>query len=193
MKRVARLGSLLLAILFVPPAAAAEFDLAALMAMLAGVTASKDSFTESKGSALLSAPLVLKGTLAYARPDRLEKHVLSPYEEKTVIAGNFVTIENRTLKQKRSFSLSSSTTVAALIESMRATLAGDGATLERHYRTQVDGTRDAWLLLLLPREEQLAGAVTRIQIAGARERVKRIEVEEHSGDRSIMLIGPESP
>ena len=67
------------------------------------------------------------------------------------------------------------------------------ATLERHYRTQVEGTRDAWLLTLLPREEQLAGVVTRIQIAGTRERVKRIEVEEHSGDRSIMLIGPDSP
>ena len=193
MRRIARLGSLLLAILFAPSVAAADFELPALMAMLAGVASSKDSFTESKGSALLSAPLVLKGTLAYARPDRLEKHVLSPYEEKTVIAGNFVTIENRTLKQKRSFSLSSSATVAALIESMRATLAGDAATLERHYRTQVEGTRDAWLLTLLPREEQLAGVVTRIQIAGTRERVKRIEVEEHSGDRSIMLIGPDSP
>ncbi len=175
------------------PASAADFELPALMGMLAGVASAKNGFTESKRSAMLSAPLVLKGTLIYGRPDRLEKHVLSPYEEKTVIAGDFVTIENRTLKQKRNFSLSSSTTVSALIESMRATLAGDGAALERHYNIQLEGTQDSWQLTLLPRDEKLADQVTRIRIAGARERLRRIEIEESTGDQSVMLIGPAAP
>ena len=184
---------MLLATLFALPATAADVDLPALMGMLADVASAKDSFTESKRSAMLSAPLVLKGTLVYTRPDRLEKHVLSPYEERTIIAGNFVTIENLTLKQKRNFSLSSSTTVSALIESMRATLAGDAAALERHYSIQLEGGPGSWLLTLLPRDEKLADLVTRIRIAGTRERLRRIEVEERSGDQSVMLIGPEVP
>jgi len=188
-----RVAALLLAAVLAWPACAAEFELAALMDMLAAVPSEKDSFTETKQSALLSEPLVLKGSLVYARPDRLEKNVLAPYEERTVIAGNSVTIDNRTLKQKRTFSLAASGAISALVESMRATLAGDRAALERHYSVQLEGRADAWTLSLAPREPKLAAMVKRIQIAGVRERVKRIDIEEASGDRSVMLIGAEQP
>jgi len=175
------------------PAAAAEFELATLMEMLAAVPTSKDSFTETKHSAVLSTPLVLKGTLAYTRPDRLEKSVLAPYEERIVVAGGSVTIENRSLKQPRTFSLASSAPLSALVESMRATLAGDRAALERHYRVLLEGKAEAWTMTLAPLEKKLVSMVKRIQIGGARERLKRIEVEEASGDRSVMLIGPDAP
>jgi hypothetical protein len=175
------------------PALAAEFELGALMEMLAQVPAAKNSFSETKHSALLSAPLVLKGTLVYARPDRLEKNVVSPYDERTAVADGTVTIDNRTLKQKRSFALASSAAISALVESMRATLAGDRAALERHYRLQLEGSAEAWQLSLTPREPKLASLVKRIQIAGAREHLKRIDIEETAGDRSVMLIGPDSP
>ena len=183
----------LLAALLALPASAADLDLPALMAMLAAVPSAKDSFIESKRSNLLSVPLVLKGMLIYGRPDHLEKRVLSPYQETTVIAGNAVTIENRGLKQRRSFSLSSSSVVTALIEGMRATLAGDAPALERHYRIRLEGPPDSWLLTLTPRDEKLAGLVTSIRIAGARERLRRIEIDESSGDQSVMLIAPEAP
>ena len=189
--------ALLLAAVAVPvlvlPARAADFELSALMELLAAVPSSRDSFSETKHSAVLSAPLLLKGTLAYARPDRLEKSVLAPYEERTVVAGNSVTMENRTLQQSRTFSLSSSSPVSAFVESMRATLAGDRAALERHYRVQLEGKAESWTMTLVPREKKLASLVKRIQIGGARERLRRIEVEEASGDRSVMLIGPETP
>ena len=189
--------ALLLAAVVVPvlalPVHAADFELPALMELLAAVPASKDSFSETKHSAVLSTPLVLKGTLAYARPDRLEKNVLAPYEERTLVAGSSVTMENRALQQTRTFSLASSSPLSAFVESMRATLAGDRAALERHYRVQLEGKAEAWTMTLVPREKKLASLVKRIQIAGARERLKRIEVEETSGDRSVMLIGPEQP
>ena len=187
------LPCLLLAAFFALPATAADLDLPTLMTMLAAVPSAKDNFVESKRSAMLSAPLVLKGTLLYDRPDRLEKQVLSPYEENTVIAGGAVSIDNRTLKQKRNFSLSSSAAVTALIEGMRATLAGDTTALERHYAIRLEGSQQSWLMTLTPRDEKLAALVTRIRIAGVRERLKRIEIDESSGDQSVMLIGPEAP
>lgn len=193
MRIIAGRRALLLAALLSLPVHAADFDLPVLMELLAAVPASKDSFSETKHSAVLSTPLALKGTLAYARPDRLEKIVLAPYEERTVVAGNNVTMENRALQQSRTFSLASSSPLSAFIESMRATLAGDRAALERHYRVQLEGKAEAWTMTLVPREKKLASLVKRIQIGGARERLKRIEVEEASGDRSVMLIGPEQP
>jgi outer membrane lipoprotein-sorting protein len=189
MKRSLRWHALLLATALAWPALAAEFELAALMDLLASVPAAKDNFVETRHSALLNAPLVLKGSLAYTRPDRLEKNVLAPFEERTIIAGNSVTIDNRTLKQTRTFSLTASAPVSALVASMRATLAGDRAALERHYGIQLEGQADAWTLNLVPRDPKLAALVKRIQIAGMRERVKRIEIEEGSGDRSVMVIG----
>lgn len=198
MNLIAGRRALLLAAVLVPtlalpplPARAADFELPALMELLAAVPASKDSFSETRHSAVLSAPLLLKGTLAYTRPDRLEKQVLAPYEERTVVAGNSVTMENRALQQSRTFSLASSSPISAFVESMRATLAGDRAALERHYRVQLEGKAEAWTMSLVPRGKKLASLVKRIQIAGARERLKRIEVEEASGDRSVMLISPE--
>ena len=185
--------ALLLAALLPLPTHAVDFELPALMELMAAVAASKDSFSETKHSAVLSTPLVLKGTLSYARPDRLEKNVLAPYEERTVVAGNSVTMENRTLQQSRTFSLASSSPVSAFVESMRATLAGDRAALERHYRVQFEGQAESWSMTLLPREKKLASLVKRIQIGGARERLKKIEVDEASGDRSVMLISPEAP
>lgn len=187
------LPSFLLAALLALPARAADFDFAGLMRLLAAVPSATETFVESKRSAMLSAPLVSKGRLVYARPDRLEKHVLSPYEENTVIAGGAVSIENRTLKQKRSFALASSSAVTALVEGLRATLAGDAPALERHYAVRPDGTLDAWTLTLTPRDEKLTGLLMQIRISGARERLKRIEVEERSGDASVMLIGPAIP
>lgn len=193
MKAFIRWQSVLLAALLAWPACAADFEFTVLMEMLALVPAAKDSFTETKHSAVLSMPLILKGTLVYVRPDRLEKNVLAPYEERTVIAGNSVTIENRTLKQTRTFSLASSAAVSAFVESTRATLAGDRAALERHYHVQLEGRPEAWILTLIPREQELASLVKRIQIAGVREHLKRIEVEEAVGDRSVMLISPDQP
>ena len=189
MRLRARWTCLLLAAALAWPARAADFELGALMELLAAVPAAKNSFTETRHSALLSAPLVLKGTLQYARPDRLEKSILSPYEERTVISGASVTIENRTLKQSRSFSLSSSVAASALVESIRATLAGDRASLERHYIVKLEGKPDDWLLGLTPREPRLAALVKAVRIAGALERLKSVEVDEASGDRSQMLIG----
>ena len=188
-----RLGALLFAALLALPASAADFGLAELMAALAAVPEAKDSFVETRHSALLAAPLVLKGSLVYVRPDRLEKHVLAPYVERTVITGGTVTVENRSLKQKRTFSLTSSAPVSALIESMRATLAGDRAALERYYEVQLDGRAEAWTLGLVPRDPKLASLVKRIRIAGERAQLKRIEIEEASGDRTVTQISPERP
>jgi outer membrane lipoprotein-sorting protein len=155
------------------------------------VPAAKDSFTETKTSAVLSAPLVLKGSLVYQRPDRLEKNVASPYDERTVIAGDSVTIENRTLKQTRRFSLTSSAAISAFVASIRATLAGDRAALERHYSVQLEGKPESWTLTLTPRDPKLAALVKRIQIGGIAERLKRIDVEEATGDRSVMQVNTE--
>lgn len=169
-------------------AAAATLNVSDLMRMLGGAESATASFVETKHSALLKTPFVLRGTLAYRRPDRLEKHVIHPYDERIVLEGARLTIENRTRNRKTTTSVASAPGLAALVESIRATRAGDLRALERHYEVKVDGRRDHWSLGLKPLDPQLAEHVSAVTVSGAEGRIVRIEVEETSGDRTVMEI-----
>jgi hypothetical protein len=164
------------------------FDLPALMRDMAQVPSSRSRFLETRELALLTRPLELKGQLAYERPYRLSKHVLSPFDELISVEGDALTVVNRAKGESRSFSLREQPAVGALVESVRATLAGDLALLERHYRVQLSGARGAWRLVLMPREARVRAHVERISLAGAGARVTRIEILEAGGDRSVMTI-----
>jgi outer membrane lipoprotein-sorting protein len=171
-----------------PPASAAGFALPELMQMLAGVPAARASFVETRQVALLSQPLVVTGRLAWNRPDRLERHVLTPNDERIVIVGTEVTVENRARRQTRTFSLAASPALFALIESLRGTLAGDLPALQRHFAVALEGQRDNWTLVLVPGNAELAAAITRIRMSGVGAGLRRIEIDEAGGDRSVTTL-----
>jgi outer membrane lipoprotein-sorting protein len=159
-----------------------------LMALLASAESATARFVEVRESVLLKAPLVSSGTLAYQRPDRMVKHTLEPQEERIVLDKGRLTIENRTLGRTTVASLSKSPGVAALVESIRATRAGDLAVLERHYEVRVSGAREDWRIVLVPRAPDLADLVESVAISGNGARLARVEVRESSGDRTVTEI-----
>jgi hypothetical protein len=67
-------------------------------------------------------------------------------------------------------------------------MAGDLPALERHFTVHLQGSLEDWTLTLIPREAALADIVTRVEIAGANASLRRIEVLEASGDRSVTVI-----
>ncbi len=175
------------------PAAAQEepWDLARLMGELAQVQTSRARYSEVKRVAMLQKPLQLSGTLFYERPGRIEKRQTLPVEEVIRVDGGWLTVERE--GKTRRVALQSASLVAALVESLRATLAGDGAELERLYSVRVQGTRQRWTLALTPREVEVAGVVKNIVIAGSGSRIVRLEILEPGGDGSVMTIREESP
>jgi hypothetical protein len=78
----------------------------------------------------------------------------------------------------------------AFIESIRSTLAGDRATLERYYRLRLEGESSRWWLTLEPLDPDMRTLVQSIRIAGTGASVREVEVFEAGGDRSVMTIGP---
>jgi outer membrane lipoprotein-sorting protein len=159
-----------------------------LMQMLGSVESSSARFVETRSSALLKSPLVLKGTLAYRRPDRLEKHVLSPHDERIVIEGGRLTLEGGAQKSRKTIPVAGAPGLAALVESIRATRAGDLPALQKHYVVQVEGSREQWSLTLKPLDPRVADFVISIALAGTGPRIVRIVVEEAGGDRSVTEI-----
>ena len=174
-------------------ALAADLALPELMREFAQVPAAQARFTEVKHMSVLQNPLTLSGRLAYVRPDRIERHVLVPYDERTVVSGDRVTVENRSRNTSKTFSLESAPGAYALAESLRATLAGDLAALERHYSLELKGSRDDWTLTLTPREPAVASLVQSVLIAGNQARILRFDVKEANGDHSTMTIRDDKP
>ncbi len=188
--RIARAAAVVL--LASAPAAAQEepWDFARLMAQLAQVQTSRARYSEVKRVAMLQKPLRLSGTLFYERPARIERHQTQPFDEVIRVDGDRLSVERE--GKTRRISLQNAPLVAALVESLRATLAGDGIELERLYAVRVEGTRQRWTLALTPREVEIAGVVKTIAIAGSGSRIARMEILEPGGDGSVMTIHQES-
>ncbi|HVS26598.1 MAG TPA: LolA-related protein [Burkholderiales bacterium] len=176
-------------ILFLSQAASAgqaDWDLPQLMQSMAQVESSRARFTEEKHLAILTAPLTSSGTLAYSRPGFIEKQVLAPYEERMTADGDVLMIEKK--GERRSLALQNYPIAWAFVESIRATLAGDLALLQRFYRIALEGGRQEWRLTLEPLDAQMARYVQTIKIGGAENCIQSVEILETGGDRSVMAI-----
>ena len=147
------------------------------------------AFTEVQQLAMLERPLQSSGELLYDAPDRLEKRTLKPRAQTLVLEHGVLTA--RRGQRTYVMELREHPQVAPFVESIRATLAGDRAALERFFRIQFDGTLAHWTLLLVPVDTTLAGAVKDIRIEGERDAVRTVEIRQSDGDRSLLSIGPE--
>src|SRR5262245_16572494 len=159
-----------------------------LMRAMGQVKSSKARFVERKHMGILSSPLELSGTLAYAAPDKLEKHTLSPHRESLVLEGDRLTLEDGQRNRRRTVQLQDNPVIRAFVESIRSTLAGDLATLNRFYQVGLEGGERYWRLRLKPRDADMQNVVNEIRISGSRDWMDRIEIDETGGDRSIMTI-----
>lgn len=161
-----------------------------LMMQMQQVRRSAARFVEYKELHLLNKSLQSSGKLIYIAPDELQKFTLSPAPSSLVVSGNRLTIDQFN-GDSRSLALSDYPQVGALVESMRATLAGDLPALERFYVVSLAGSEMDWTLLLTPRGRELGELVKRIQLRGAGHDISRIDTEESDGDRTRMIITPD--
>jgi hypothetical protein len=167
----------------------ADWSIEQLMAGLAEVPEVEAVFHERKEMTVLEAPLELSGMLRYRAPDALEKEVLYPEPVRYAILADRVVIVQPD-GRRQEFALDQYPLLRVLTESMRATMAGDLATLTRLYRVALSGDQAAWQLRLEPLDETVAQRVTAIIISGSGQRVEGVETLESGGDRSVMTITP---
>lgn len=185
-----RLGALLVAIaapLAASPAASDPLD--ALMQELAARPSGHVTFTEVQHLGVLDRPLESSGELLYQAPDRLEKRILKPRPETLVLAHGVLSATRG--KHTRTMELAAWPQVAPLLESLRATLTGDRATLERIFSVALEGDAARWTLKLTPKDPEAARAVSRVIITGENAKLETVEILEADGDRSLLTIGAE--
>ena len=76
----------------------------------------------------------------------------------------------------------------AFIESLRATLRGDLNTLRTFYSVNLEGDRTAWSMILKPKDNEMSSVIDSIHLSGVDSDLKRVEIHEVEGDRSLMSI-----
>jgi len=166
----------------------AAFDVAQLMNDLARHKGGTAKFVEKKYIALLDRPVVSTGELTYSAPDRLEKRTLTPKPETLRLDKDLLSIERE--KQKLSINLANQPEALAFVDSLRGTLNGNRAALEKNYLLHLSGNSEKWVLTLLPSEQKIAALVQRITVSGSHDHIRSIEYLQADGDRSLLLIEP---
>lgn len=172
------------------PGPAPEWTLPALMAAMRTVRASNARFVETKTLRLLNQAQRSSGRLRYVAPGYLQKETLEPQTARLTINGDRLTVEQQG-ERTRDFSLRDYSEIGALVESIRATLAGDLPALTFYFSTALQGSADNWTLTLTPKDAKLRAMVTTIRIAGAHDAISDVQTQEADGDRTDMTVIPD--
>ena len=161
-------------------------DLDEVMRLLAMRQHGRVEFVEQHFLAVLNHPIESSGEMRYDAPDRLEKRTLLPRPENLALAGGTLTMERG--GHTRVVDLHRYPQIQPFVESIRATLAGDRAALERVFHVEFAGSVGQWSLTLSPLDRQLAKSVAEVRIDGARDELLRVEIRQADGDRSLMTL-----
>ncbi len=189
--KIRSLGCLLLLAWPWPLLAADDGDITALLARFAQHREFVGEFKEYKTSGLLAHTLELEGQLIYRAPAYLEKHIHKPYDERQIIDGDQVILEHAG-EPRRTLSLTSVPEMKIVVDSLRATLAGDAAALRANYRVQKLAQADGWHLRLTPRDAAVEESVREIHISGNDIGIREFRIVQTAGGESRVVIAPGS-
>jgi outer membrane lipoprotein-sorting protein len=166
------------------PGAADALD--AVMHDLAERRHGQVSFVEQQFLSMLKRPVESYGELIYDAPSRLEKRTIEPRPETLVMDGEVLTVQRG--RRSHVLDLKAYPQILPFIESIRATLAGDRAALEKLFRLEFTGSEMRWTLVLTPLGAQIAKTVAEIRIDGAGGELFKVEIRQPDGDRSLMTL-----
>ncbi len=184
---LAALAILWMAPSFSPQAArGASEELEELMHLMAVRRHGEVDFIEQHFLAVLKRPVESSGIMIYDAPARLEKRTKEPRPETLLLEGDVLTVQR--VGQTRVLDLKAYPAILPLVESMRATLAGDAAALERAFTVEYAGSLAHWMLTLAPRDAQVARKISKVRIEGVRDNLVTVEILQTDGDRSLMTL-----
>lgn len=172
--------------LALPLMAQAPDPLREVMAGLAAVRESRAQFVEEKELPELERPLVSRGLLSWRAPGRLEKRTLEPEEEVFLVEGDMLTLTRPGRGIRETLPLDTAPEIRPLVEAIRATLAGDLATLRTHHEVTFSGDAARWRIVLVPLSVRVLAAVQRITLEGEGAFLRVVETQGRDGRTRLM-------
>ena len=182
-KRLLALHFLCLATVLPGRSQGADFNIDQLMRSLPLANSGRATFVEKKFIAMLKQPVVSTGILIFRPPDHFEKLTVKPDPESMRVSGNEMALQRG--GQRYTIQLQHYPELAGFIDSLRGTLAGNRAALDRSFSLDLEGNIHLWTLVLFPKDSTI---IEEIRITGGDATVRSILVIQTDGDRSLMTI-----
>ena len=145
-------------------------------------------FREVRFSALLDAPLAVRGTLRYLAPDHLERLVREPYLERTTIRGESVRVE-RDGEKLTTFALKRAPELKGLLSAFGALLTGDSSAVANNFEIEATGDAKRWELRLVPRDARVRERVQDIVVIGRDDAPSCLLMTGAGEARTVSLFG----
>lgn len=180
----------------VRPEATEPVSLDQLMATLRRVRHVEARYIERRTLHALRTPIETRGTLRFDAPDELEKAsdpTPKGAADRMTIKGNRLTIDRGGGAAPVVLMLDEHPEIGALVDSIRATLSGDGAALRRIFEITLSGSVSHWQLVMQPRAPAQRAVLQWMRVSGYAERITAIDTQDSDGDRSEMTIVERTP
>ena len=162
-----------------------------IMAALRTVHHVDARYIEHRTLHVLSKPIETRGSLRFEAPAHLEKATDPSGDgnaERLTIDGDRLTIDRGPGVSPIVLSLQAHPEIGVLVDSIRATLSGDGAALRRIFDVTPSGTIDHWQMVLQPRDPGQQALLQWMRVTGYAQRITAIDAAEGDGDRTDMAI-----
>jgi len=173
-------------------------SLQALMAAFRASPGTQADFVEEKRMALLAAPLKSVGTLYFAPPGRLARHITKPSRSTVIVDAKSVQIDDGKTVQR--IDLAAKPVIRRFVQSFVLLLKGDEAGLRKTYgvlympkKPSKPGEKASWTLVLSPRVAPLNKVVKTLTMNGRGLVVSRMTMVENDGDSTVTRFSNVNP
>jgi len=147
---------------------------------------SQAKFIETWSADYLDEPLITKGKLLYKATGLLEKTIKSPEFMVQKIEGNQLSITRN--GEVNYMQLTDEPVLAAGIYALRDVLEGNKNNLQKHFKLDYSEQKNDWILVLKPKNEQIAQKIKSIILRGKFALIKQIRVNYRNDDYLVTDI-----
>ena len=169
-----------------------DWSIAVLMKELGAIQVIDATFVEKKQADFLSEDFTISGELYFKAPHSLRKTVTDPYTETISIDETTIIVQDNradgSANSARFIEIDSHPAIRLLVESMRATMAGDMEAMFETYEVGLTGSAAQWNLELVPRHKDIKKHIEAVRVAGADNKLNVISIIETDNTRSTMKL-----
>lgn len=159
---------------------------AAFLATLAPPQEGAIPFVEKRMSALLVEPIEVRGELRVSKDGAIEKHVISPTEERVKITARTLTLERQ--GKSRTIDVSGDARWRAFHAGINGLMNRDPAALNLVFTVSLDERPEGWTLELRPRTSGSKNMVRLISASGVGATLLRLRLDQGEGEWQEMTF-----
>jgi len=143
-------------------------------------------FREERHNPLLENPLILTGYLEYLGPAQMRKVIETPFQEAFLIDATHIEVEREGQVQR--IPLRQARSLQSMLAGIEAVLAGNESRIEKDFRYELGGQKEAWTMRLEPLSRRAARNLRSILVQGNANTVQNIRFNLSNGEWQLIEL-----